>query len=76
LIVLAVVGLAVIIWVNVVRVARADLRLRRPCLLVFAVAAVKLGPNWHAVGSGLIPHVSHNSKLLYAYSRSGCSARR
>jgi len=37
-------------------------------LPVFAVfAAVKHRPNWHAVGSGLIPHVSHNAKILYAY---------
>src|SRR5256714_3142557 len=37
------------------------------CMLVFAVAAVKLGPDWHKVGNGLIPHVAHNNKLLYAY---------
>ena len=37
------------------------------CMLVFAVAAVKLGPDWGKVGSGFIPHISHNSTLLYAY---------
>jgi manganese transport protein len=67
LIVLAVVGLAVIIWVTSFEWLERLFGYGGLCLLVFAVAAVKLGPNWHAVGSGLIPHVSHSSKLLYAY---------
>ena len=67
LIVLAVVGLAVIIWVTSFEWLERIFGYGGLCLLVFAVAAVKLGPNWHAVGSGLIPHVSHSSKLLYAY---------
>jgi Mn2+/Fe2+ NRAMP family transporter len=67
LIVLAVLGLAVIIWVTSFEWLERIFGYGGLCLLVFAVAAVKLGPNWHAVGSGLIPHVSHNSKLLYAY---------
>jgi Mn2+/Fe2+ NRAMP family transporter len=37
------------------------------CMLVFAVAAVKLGPDWAKVGSGLIPHVSQNNSTLYLY---------
>jgi len=67
LIVLAVVGLAVIIWVTSFEWLERIFGYGGLCLLVFAVAAIKLGPNWHAVGSGMIPHVSHNSKLLYAY---------
>jgi Mn2+/Fe2+ NRAMP family transporter len=67
LILLAVVGLAVIIWVTSFEWLERIFGYGGLCLLVFAVAAIKLGPNWHAVGSGMIPHVSHNSKLLYAY---------
>jgi manganese transport protein len=67
LIVLAVVGLAVIIWVTSFEWLERIFGYGGLCLLVFAVAAIKLGPNWHAVGSGMIPHISHNSKLLYAY---------
>jgi Mn2+/Fe2+ NRAMP family transporter len=37
------------------------------CLLVFAVAAVKLHPAWSAVGHGFVPHVPTQSPLLYAY---------
>jgi manganese transport protein len=37
------------------------------CLLVFAVAAVKLHPTWSAVGHGFLPHVQTESPLLYAY---------
>jgi Mn2+/Fe2+ NRAMP family transporter len=37
------------------------------CLLVFAVAAVKLHPSWGAVGHGFVPHVPTQSPLLYAY---------
>jgi manganese transport protein len=67
LIVLAVVGLAVIIWVTSFEWLERIFGYGGLCLLVFAVAAIKLGPNWHAVGTGMIPHISHNSKLLYAY---------
>jgi manganese transport protein len=37
------------------------------CLLVFAVAAVKLHPVWGAVGHGFVPHMDTQSPLLYAY---------
>jgi Mn2+/Fe2+ NRAMP family transporter len=37
------------------------------CLLVFAVAAVKLHPVWSAVGHGFVPHMDTKSPLLYAY---------
>lgn len=37
------------------------------CLLVFAVAAVKLHPTWSAVGHGFLPHMQTESPLLYAY---------
>jgi manganese transport protein len=37
------------------------------CLLVFAVAAVKLHPGWGAVAYGFVPHVDTSNPLLYAY---------
>lgn len=36
-------------------------------MLVFAVAAVKLGPDWAKVGKGFIPHISQNNPMLYCY---------
>jgi manganese transport protein len=37
------------------------------CLLVFAVGAIKLHPDWAAVGHGLVPHTDTSDFLLYAY---------
>ena len=38
------------------------------CMLVFAVAAVKLGPDWGEVGKGLRPaHRADDNPLVYAY---------
>src|SRR5829696_7191855 len=37
------------------------------CLLVFAVAAVKLGPDWGDVGAGFVPHVPSTDWVVYAY---------
>jgi Mn2+/Fe2+ NRAMP family transporter len=37
------------------------------CLLVFAVAAVKLHPGWGAVAHGFLPTISTQDPLLYAY---------
>jgi manganese transport protein len=36
-------------------------------LLVFAVAAIKLHPDWGAVAHGLVPHMNTTDTLLYAY---------
>jgi manganese transport protein len=67
LIVLAIVGLAVIIWVTSFEWLERIFGYGGLCLLVFAVAAVKLGPDWGKVGNGLLPHLPQNNKLLYAY---------
>ena len=67
LIVIAVLGLGVVIWVTSFQWLERIFGYGGLCLLVFAVAAVRLGPDWGEVGSGLIPHVSQNSTLLYAY---------
>jgi Mn2+/Fe2+ NRAMP family transporter len=67
LIVLAIVGLAVIIWVTSFQWLERIFGYGGLCLLVFAVAAVKLAPDWGQAGSGLLPHLAQNNKLLYAY---------
>jgi manganese transport protein len=67
LIVLAIVAFAVIIWVTSFEWLERIFGYGGLCMLVFAVAAVKLGPNWSNVGHGLVPHVAHNNTLLYAY---------
>jgi manganese transport protein len=67
LIVLAVVGLAVVIWVTSFEWLERIFGYGGLCMLVFVVAAAKLGPDWGKVGNGFIPHVTQNDKLLYAY---------
>ena len=67
LIVLAVVGLMVIIWITSFEWLERIFGYGGLCLLVFAVAAVKLAPDWGKVGNGLLPHLPQNNKLLYAY---------
>ena len=37
------------------------------CMLVFAVAAVKSGPDWAEVGKGFVPHIAQNNTTLYLY---------
>jgi manganese transport protein len=67
LIVLAVVAFAVVIWVTAFEWIERIFGYGGLCMLVFAVAAVKLGPDWSKVGAGFAPHISHNNPVLYAY---------
>jgi manganese transport protein len=67
LIVIAILGLAVIVWVTSFEWLERIFGYGGLCLLVFAVAAVKLGPDWGKVGNGFLPHMAQNNKLLYAY---------
>ncbi len=67
LVVLAIMGLAVIIWVTSFEWLERIFGYGGLCLLVFAVASVKLDPDWAKVGNGFIPHVAQNNALLYAY---------
>jgi Mn2+/Fe2+ NRAMP family transporter len=67
LILLAVVAFAVIIWVTAFEWLERIFGYGGLCMLVFAVAAVKLGPNWAKVGNGFIPHLTQNNPTLYAY---------
>ena len=67
LIVLAIAGLAVMIWTVKLDWVEKIFGYGGLCMLVFAVAAVRLSPDWGKVGSGFIPHLTQNSPVLYAY---------
>jgi len=67
LLVLAVAGLAVVIWTVKLDWIERIFGYGGLCLLVFAVAAVKLSPPWGTVGSGFMPHLSQHNPALYLY---------
>ena len=67
LIVLAIVGLAIVLWAVKLDWIERIFGYGGLCMLVFAVAAVKLAPDWTKVGNGFIPHISQNNPWLYLY---------
>ena len=67
LIVLAALALAVVIWVTSFEWIERIFGYGGLCLLVFAVAAVKMSPEWGKVGGGFIPHVPESNSMVYAY---------
>jgi Mn2+/Fe2+ NRAMP family transporter len=67
LIVLAGVALLIIVWVTPFEWVERIFGYCGLCLLVFAVAAVRLHPAWGAVGEGFVPHMETESPLLYAF---------
>ena len=67
LIVLAGVALFVVVWVTTFEWIERIFGYCGLCLLVFAVAAVRLDPAWGAVGKGFVPHMDTESPLLYAF---------
>jgi len=67
LLVLAVVALAVVIWVTSFEWIERVFGYGGLCMLVFVVAALKLGPDWGAVASGFVPHLPEVDTLLYLY---------
>jgi manganese transport protein len=67
LIVVAAIALAIVVWIVNFDWIERIFGYGGLCLLVFAVAAVKLHPDWGAVGHGFVPHVDTGNKLLYAY---------
>jgi Mn2+/Fe2+ NRAMP family transporter len=67
LLVLAVVGLGVTIWVLKFEWIERVFGYVGLTMLVFAVAAIKLSPDWGEVGSGFVPHVANHDLSLYAY---------
>jgi len=67
LIALAVMALALVVWVVSFDWIERLFGYGGLCLLVFAVAAVKLHPDWGSVAHGYVPHLDTGSPLLYAY---------
>jgi Mn2+/Fe2+ NRAMP family transporter len=67
LILIAGFALAIVVWVTSFDWIERIFGYGGLCLLVFAVAAVKLHPTWSAVGHGFVPHLETESPLLYAY---------
>ena len=67
LILIAGIVLAIVVWVTSFDWIERIFGYGGLCLLVFAVAAVKLHPTWSAVGHGFVPHMHTQSPLLYAY---------
>jgi manganese transport protein len=76
LILIAVIGLVVIIWVTSFEWIERLFGYGGLCMLVFAVAAVKSGPDWAEVGKGFVPHIAQNNTALYLYFVVGLLARR
>ena len=67
LILIAVTAFVVIIWVTSFKWIERLFGYGGLCMLVFAVAAVKVSPDWAAVGKGFVPHIAQNDSLLYCY---------
>ena len=67
LIVLGGVVLALIVWLVSLDWVERVFGYGGLCMLVFAVAAVKLHPDWAAVAHGYVPHLDTGDPLLYAY---------
>jgi manganese transport protein len=67
LILLAVVGLGVVVWITSFEWIERIFGYGGLCMLVFAVAAIKLEPNWGAVAHGFVPHLETKDTLLYFY---------
>jgi Mn2+/Fe2+ NRAMP family transporter len=67
LILIAGIALALVVWITSFAWIERIFGYGGLCLLVFAVAAVKLHPGWGSVAHGFVPHVNTGSPLLYAY---------
>jgi NRAMP (natural resistance-associated macrophage protein)-like metal ion transporter len=67
LLVIGVVALAIVLWVVKLDWMERIFGYGGLCMLVFAVAAVKLGPDWTQAGKGFIPHIAQNNPWLYLY---------
>jgi Mn2+/Fe2+ NRAMP family transporter len=67
LLVVAVVGLGLVLWLVQLEWMERVFGYGGLCLLVFAVAAVKLGPDWAQAGKGFLPHIAQNNPWLYLY---------
>jgi manganese transport protein len=67
LLVVALFGLGVVVWVLPFGWIERVFGYAGLGMLAFAVAAIKLHPDWGAVGSGFVPSVPSSDLALYAY---------
>jgi len=67
LILAAIVGLGIVVWVVSFEWIERIFGYGGLCLLVFAVAAVKLHPDWAAVAHGYVPHMNTEDTALYLF---------
>jgi manganese transport protein len=67
LVVVAIVALALVVWFTSFDWIERIFGYGGLCLLVFAVAAVKLDPHWGSVAHGFVPSVNTSDPLLYAF---------
>jgi manganese transport protein len=67
LLVLAVLALGIVIWVLPFEWIERVFGYVGLTMLVFAVAALKLNPDWGDVASGFVPHVPSQDLALYAF---------
>jgi manganese transport protein len=67
LLVVGALALAVIVWVSPFEVIERVFGYCGLALLVFAVAAIKLHPDWGAVGSGFAPHPDTGNLAVYGF---------
>jgi manganese transport protein len=67
LILAAIVALGIVVWVVSFEWIERIFGYGGLCLLVFAVAAVKLHPDWGAVAHGYVPHLNTENTPLYLF---------
>jgi manganese transport protein len=67
LILAAIVALGIVVWVISFEWIERIFGYGGLCLLVFAVAAVKLHPDWGAVAHGYLPHLNTENTPLYLF---------
>jgi manganese transport protein len=67
LIVVGILALAIVIWVAPFEWIERIFGYVGLALLVFAVGAIKLHPDWSHVAHGFVPNVSTSEPLIYAY---------
>jgi manganese transport protein len=67
LILAAIAGLGIVVWVISFDWIERIFGYGGLCLLVFAVAAVKLHPDWGAVAHGYVPHLNTEDTPLYLF---------
>jgi manganese transport protein len=67
LILFAIFALGVVVWITSFEWIERIFGYGGLCMLVFAVAAIKLHPDWGAVAHGFVPHLETKDTLLYFY---------